>query len=65
MAYPYLSIKVDMNGAAFEDYEEIPRILHLIAEQYSQGNRAMGILDINGSRVGQWVIEVDPELEID
>ena len=61
MAYPYLSIKVDMNGAAFGDYEELPRILHLIAEQYSQGNRAMGILDVNGNRVGQWVIEQEPE----
>lgn len=63
MLYPYLSIRVDMNGAAFEDREELPRILHLMAEQYSQGNRAMGILDINGNRVGQWVIEQEQEID--
>jgi hypothetical protein len=54
-----LVIKIDMNGAAFEDETELPRILHLIAEQYFQGNRGKGILDVNGNRVGQWTIEQD------
>jgi hypothetical protein len=57
-----LVIKIDMNGAAFEDETELPRILNLIAFQYVQGNRGKGILDSNGNRVGQWTIEQDDNI---
>ena len=55
------SCKIDMENEAFENHEELPRILRAIAAEITKGNTGKRVADINGNFVGQWVIEEDDE----
>lgn len=52
-------VDINLDNASFEDAEELPRIIDKIARQVRQGQTGMGIIDSNGNRVGQWVVEGD------
>lgn len=52
-------VDINLDNVAFEDAEELPRIIDKIARQVRQGQTGMGIIDSNGNRVGQWVVEGD------
>ena len=54
-------VNVKMDNAAFENSEELPRILEEIARQLRLGNTGKQIADSNGNRVGQWVIDPGAE----
>ncbi len=45
---------VDTNNAAFEEYDELLRILHQVARQVTSSTTGRAILDSNGNRVGEW-----------
>ena len=57
--------QIDMDNAAFEDDSgaELARILTRMAKQAAEGQTGMGVVDANGNRVGQWVIEGDDNCE--
>ena len=55
------SCKIDMENEAFENHEELPRILRAIAAEITKGNTGKRVADTNGNFVGQWVIEEDDE----
>lgn len=44
----------DTDGSAFEDVNEIPRILAEVGEKIKQGVTESSIFDLNGNRVGFW-----------
>jgi hypothetical protein len=46
---------------AFENHEELPRILRAIAAEITKGNTGKRVADTNGNFVGQWVIEEDEQ----
>jgi hypothetical protein len=51
-----VTIKVNMENAAFEDYLELPRILHVLADKLEAKQMHFGsirLLDINGNTVGE------------
>jgi len=54
-----LTININMDNAAFEDGDELSRILRTVAfeleDHYEPDER--NIRDINGNKVGKWVIE--------
>ena len=53
-------IKFDTSNASFGEgnlENEIVRILGEIAEQVQEGNKCRSIRDINGNRIGTFVIE--------
>lgn len=52
-----MKIEFKTDGAAFDEwgcYEEINRILKVIAEDVRIGCDCGSIIDINGNRIGQW-----------
>ena len=51
--------EIDMDNAAFEDDGELARLLSQMAKQAAEGQTGMRVVDANGNRVGQWVIEGD------
>ena len=54
-----LSININMDNAAFEDGDELSRILRTVAltlEDHNEPDHET-IRDINGNTVGKWVIE--------
>jgi len=53
--------EIDMDNAAFEDDGELVRLLTKVAKQAAEGQTGMRIVDANGNRVGQWVIEGDDD----
>ena len=53
--------KIDMGNEAFEDYEELTRIVRAFAAEVAKGNTGKRVADINGNFVGQWVIEEDDD----
>lgn len=44
----------DTDGSAFEDVNEIPRILAEVGEKIKQGVTESSIFDLNGNKVGFW-----------
>jgi hypothetical protein len=50
-----------MENEAFENHEELPRILRAIAAEITKGNTGKRVADTNGNFVGQWVIEEDEQ----
>jgi len=53
--------EINMDNAAFEDDGELVRLLTKVAKQAAEGQTGMRIVDANGNRVGQWVIEGDDD----
>ena len=54
-------VVVNMDNVAFDDENELPRIVEKIARQLREGGVIVGhapIIDINGNRVGEWTIEL-------
>lgn len=52
-----MKIEFSTDGAAFDDwgcYEEINRILKVIAEDVRIGCDCGSIMDINGNKIGEW-----------
>ncbi len=52
-----MKIKFSTDGAAFDEwgyYEEINRILKVIAEDVRMGCDCGSIMDINGNKIGEW-----------
>ena len=52
-----MKIEFDTNGSAFDDwglYDEINRILKVIAEKIMLGYDNGPIMDINGNKIGEW-----------
>ena len=47
-------IEIDMDNAAFEDKDELPRILRSTANKIYDGEFPSVIRDINGNKVGQF-----------
>jgi len=47
-------LKINMNNAAFDDSQELPRILRKVAKQISEGPEyeIWTLLDVNGNTVG-------------
>ncbi len=56
-------MNVEMDNAAFEDEDELPRLLHLTAYQIERGCRDGRVLDANGNAVGHFLMERDPDDE--
>lgn len=53
-----MKIEFETNGQAFEDYgdKEVQRILETIAKDVSEGVLINSILDINGNKIGKWIL---------
>lgn len=48
---------VNMDNQAFENESELASILNDIAFDLLKGNTGKSIVDSNGNKVGQWVIQ--------
>jgi len=51
-----LVINMRVDNAAFDDENEISRLLNIIGARLATGDRAGKIVDINGNRVGKFEI---------
>ena len=61
-----LKLEFNMDNAAFDDCEpaEVARVLREVAARIVLGSRDGKIHDINGNRIGQYVIEETPHHEV-
>lgn len=51
-------LKVTMDNSAFDDREELPRILRALADRLENEKTYMGnVRDINGNTVGNFIVE--------
>lgn len=51
-----MKINIETNNAAFEDPDELPRLLLEIVDRINQGETQGIIRDTNGNKVGSWEI---------
>jgi hypothetical protein len=54
-----------MDNDAFEDDEEVSRILTRVAKSFSQGSTIGTIHDSNGNSVGEWSVDLNLTVEDD
>ncbi len=62
-----LNVTIDLDNAAFDDADEVRRLLNDAGETIIQGNRDRGnytsiagrLFDANGNPCGEWNIEED------
>lgn len=56
------TLSIDMNNAAFDDSDELRRILLDVASNVDENQgpcHAHSVMDYNGNRVGQWKVTED------
>lgn len=52
------TLTIATDNAAFEDSDELPRILRIVTHRLEEGERYGALYDINGNHVGEFRVKV-------